>query len=95
MALGVGDYFEKTVRLQAGLASRCRGGRDSLLCLLIAHRYSDPLPGLLSPPSSGRGAAARCCAPSTCRARYSSAQSRKAAEVGGGRAGGAAGRGLD
>jgi len=38
MALGVGDYFEKTgafTRLGVALS----GGRDSLLCLLIAHRY--------------------------------------------------------
>lgn len=38
MAMGVGDYFEKTGAFkQIGVA--LSGGRDSLLCLLIAHRY--------------------------------------------------------
>jgi NAD+ synthase (glutamine-hydrolysing) len=38
MTLGVGDYFEKTGAFkQIGVA--LSGGRDSLLCLLIAHRY--------------------------------------------------------
>jgi NAD+ synthase (glutamine-hydrolysing) len=38
MAMGVGDYFEKTGAFkQIGVA--LSGGRDSLLCLLIAYRY--------------------------------------------------------
>ena len=38
MTLGIGDYFEKTGAFsQLGVA--LSGGRDSLLCLLIAHRY--------------------------------------------------------
>ncbi|HMU40150.1 MAG TPA: NAD(+) synthase [Pseudomonadota bacterium] len=38
MAMGVGDYFEKTGAFkQIGVA--LSGGRDSLLCLLVAHRY--------------------------------------------------------
>ena len=39
LALGVGDYFEKTGAFrQIGVA--LSGGRDSLLTLLIAHRYA-------------------------------------------------------
>jgi NAD+ synthase (glutamine-hydrolysing) len=38
MALGIGDYFEKSgVFRHIGVA--LSGGRDSLLCLLLAHRY--------------------------------------------------------
>src|SRR5262249_41155480 len=37
LALGVGDYFEKNRFKQIGVA--LSGGRDSLLALLIAHRY--------------------------------------------------------
>lgn len=37
LALGVGDYFEKNRFKQIGIA--LSGGRDSLLALLIAHRY--------------------------------------------------------
>ncbi len=37
LALGVGDYFEKYRFKQIGVA--LSGGRDSLLALLIAHRY--------------------------------------------------------
>jgi NAD+ synthase (glutamine-hydrolysing) len=38
MTMGVGDYFEKTGAFsQIGVA--LSGGRDSLLCLLVAHRY--------------------------------------------------------
>jgi len=38
MALGVGDYFEKSGAFRL-LGVALSGGRDSLLCLLIAHRY--------------------------------------------------------
>ncbi|MFZ5444832.1 MAG: NAD(+) synthase [Myxococcota bacterium] len=38
LALGVGDYFEKTRFKCIGIA--LSGGRDSLLTLLIAHRYA-------------------------------------------------------
>src|SRR5207249_1904419 len=39
LALGVGDYFEKTKAFKLfGIA--LSGGRDSLLTLLIAHRYA-------------------------------------------------------
>lgn len=39
LALGVGDYFEKT-RAFTKLGIALSGGRDSLLTLLIAHRYA-------------------------------------------------------
>lgn len=38
MTLGLGDYFEKTGAFQQ-IGVALSGGRDSLLCLLIAHRY--------------------------------------------------------
>ncbi len=39
LALGVGDYFEKTRAFKC-LGIALSGGRDSLLTLLIAHRYA-------------------------------------------------------
>lgn len=39
LALGVGDYFEKTRAFKV-LGISLSGGRDSLLTLLIAHRYA-------------------------------------------------------
>jgi len=39
LALGVGDYFEKT-RAFTAIGIALSGGRDSLLTLLIAHRYA-------------------------------------------------------
>ncbi|MCY1000436.1 NAD(+) synthase [Myxococcus sp. MISCRS1] len=39
LALGVGDYFEKTRAFKV-LGIALSGGRDSLLTLLIAHRYA-------------------------------------------------------
>lgn len=38
LALGIGDYYEKT-RAFRGIGVALSGGRDSLLTLLIAHRY--------------------------------------------------------
>jgi len=40
LALGVGDYFEKT-RAFKTIGVALSGGRDSLLCLIIARRYID------------------------------------------------------
>lgn len=40
LALGVGDYFEKTGAFRC-IGVALSGGRDSLLCLLIARRYID------------------------------------------------------
>ncbi len=39
LALGIGDYFEKT-RAFSRIGIALSGGRDSLLTLLIAHRYA-------------------------------------------------------
>jgi NAD+ synthase (glutamine-hydrolysing) len=39
LALGVGDYFEKTGAFKT-IGVALSGGRDSLLCLLIAERYA-------------------------------------------------------
>jgi NAD+ synthase (glutamine-hydrolysing) len=38
LALGIGDYFEKT-RAFKTIGVALSGGRDSLLCLLLAHRW--------------------------------------------------------
>jgi NAD+ synthase (glutamine-hydrolysing) len=40
LALGVGDYFEKTGAFKT-IGVALSGGRDSLLCLMIARRYLD------------------------------------------------------
>jgi NAD+ synthase (glutamine-hydrolysing) len=40
LALGIGDYFEKT-RAFKMIGVALSGGRDSLLCLLLARRYVD------------------------------------------------------
>ncbi len=47
LALGVGDYFEKT-RAFKTIGVAISGGRDSLLCLLIARRYLDQRHAALS-----------------------------------------------
>ena len=39
LALGVGDYFEKTGAFKT-IGVALSGGRDSLLCLIIAHRWA-------------------------------------------------------
>ena len=41
LALGIGDYFEKTGAFKT-IGVALSGGRDSLLTLLIAHRYARP-----------------------------------------------------
>ena len=40
LALGLGDYFEKTAAFKT-IGVALSGGRDSLLCLIIARRYLD------------------------------------------------------
>jgi NAD+ synthase (glutamine-hydrolysing) len=40
LALGVGDYFEKTGAFKS-IGVALSGGRDSLLCLIVARRYID------------------------------------------------------
>jgi NAD+ synthase (glutamine-hydrolysing) len=39
LALGVGDYFEKTGAFKT-IGVALSGGRDSLLCLIVAHRWA-------------------------------------------------------
>jgi NAD+ synthase (glutamine-hydrolysing) len=56
LALGLGDYFEKT-RAFKTIGVALSGGRDSLLCLLIARRYLDRRFESVSPEA--RDAAAR------------------------------------
>lgn len=48
LALGVGDYFEKTGAFKT-IGVALSGGRDSLLCLIIARRYIDRRFASLSP----------------------------------------------
>lgn len=71
LALGIGDYFEKTGAFKL-IGVSLSGGRDSLLTLLIAHRYA----AKASPGDPGRLLRA-FYQPS----RYSSAETRKGAET--------------
>lgn len=78
LALGVGDYFEKT-RAFKTIGVSLSGGRDSLLCLLIARRYVDRRFGDKTPQERDQKAQELLRAffmPS----RYSSAETRAAAE---------------
>lgn len=79
MALGVGEYFEKT-RAFRHIGVALSGGRDSLLCLLIAHRYVTKRAQPLGPKAQAEQVK------DTLRAffmptRYSSERTRRAAEV--------------
>ena len=79
MALGVGDYFEKTGAFrQIGVA--LSGGRDSLLCLLIAHRYLRRTTANLPPEQQSRRIA-EVLRVFYMPTRYSSQETRHAAEV--------------
>ncbi|HZN92284.1 MAG TPA: NAD(+) synthase [Myxococcales bacterium] len=71
LALGVGDYFEKTGAFSC-LGIALSGGRDSLLTLLIAHRYAKR-----ARPADPGSLIRAFYMPS----RYSSAETRKAAET--------------
>ena len=79
LALGIGDYFEKTGAFKT-IGVALSGGRDSLLCLWLARRYLDTR--YASESKEARDARAR----STLRAffmpsRHSSAETRRAAEA--------------
>jgi NAD+ synthase (glutamine-hydrolysing) len=78
LALGVGDYFEKVGAFKTvGVA--LSGGRDSLLCLLIARRWIDRRYADLD--AAGRRAkAAEILRAFFLPTRYSSAETRRAAE---------------
>lgn len=71
LAQGVGDYFEKTGAFSC-LGIALSGGRDSLLTLLIAHRYAKKVR-----PADPGSLIRAFYMPS----RYSSAETRKAAET--------------
>ncbi len=69
LALGVGDYFEKTGAFKS-IGVALSGGRDSLLTLLIAHRYA-----------TRRGEGGALINAFYMPSRYSSEATRKAAEL--------------
>jgi NAD+ synthase (glutamine-hydrolysing) len=71
LALGIGDYFEKTAAFQL-IGISLSGGRDSLLTLLIAHRYASK-----ARPDDPGSLLRAFYQPS----RYSSEQTRHAAET--------------
>ncbi|WP_394822667.1 NAD(+) synthase [Pendulispora albinea] len=79
LALGVGDYFEKTGAFKT-IGVALSGGRDSLLCLMLAHRW------LLRRHAHEGDHAVKKRVAEVLRAffmptRYSSAETRSAAEV--------------
>ncbi|CAN5503157.1 NAD+ synthase [soil metagenome] len=79
LALGIGDYFEKTGAFKT-IGVALSGGRDSLLCMLLARRWVDCKFAALSKPD--RDAKARSILrgffmPS----RFSSAETRAAAKA--------------
>jgi NAD+ synthase (glutamine-hydrolysing) len=78
LALGVGDYFEKTgVFRRIGVA--LSGGRDSLLCLIVARRYLDRRYANLS-AAERREKARSMLSAFSMPSRHSSAETRAAAE---------------
>jgi NAD+ synthase (glutamine-hydrolysing) len=78
LALGLGDYFEKTgVFRTIGVA--VSGGRDSLLCLILARRYVDWKFAQLGREEADRRAAAMLRA-FFMPTRYTSVETRLAAE---------------
>lgn len=79
MTLGLGDYFEKTGAFKT-IGVALSGGRDSLLCMLIARRYIDRRFADLD--QAGRDAKAKTILRGIFMpSQYSSAETRKAAEV--------------
>jgi len=78
LALGVGDYFEKT-RAFKTIGVALSGGRDSLLCLLIARRFIDRRYAELS-EEGRRAKAGEILRAFFMPSRYSSAETRAAAE---------------
>ncbi|HEY2510776.1 MAG TPA: NAD(+) synthase, partial [Polyangiaceae bacterium] len=78
LALGIGDYFEKTGAFRS-IGVALSGGRDSLLCLILARRYLErrfaDVP-LVERPAKARAMLRAFFLPS----RFSSAETRAAAE---------------
>lgn len=79
LALGVGDYFEKTGAFKT-IGVALSGGRDSLLCLLIAHRYVARRFAHLG-PDTRRAKAAEILRAFYMPSRFSSAETQAAAEA--------------
>jgi len=76
LALGIGDYFEKTGAFKT-IGVALSGGRDSLLCLMIAHRY---LARRFAHDTDPRKRIAETLRAFFMPTRYSSAETRAAAE---------------
>ncbi|HUS67362.1 MAG TPA: NAD(+) synthase [Kofleriaceae bacterium] len=78
LALGIGDYFEKTGAFKT-IGVALSGGRDSLLCLLIARRYVERRYAGLE-PAARRHQAGELLRAFFMPTRYSSEETRHAAE---------------
>jgi NAD+ synthase (glutamine-hydrolysing) len=78
LAQGVGDYFEKTGAFKT-IGVALSGGRDSLLCLIVARRYVGRRFADL-PEEARRAKAAEILRAFFMPSRYSSAETRAAAE---------------
>ncbi len=79
LSLGIGDYFEKT-RAFATIGVALSGGRDSLLCLVLAHRYVTRRFASLG-EAGARAKVAEILRAFYMPTRYSSAETRAAAET--------------
>ncbi|MEZ4261777.1 MAG: NAD(+) synthase [Polyangiaceae bacterium] len=78
LALGIGDYFEKTGAFKT-IGVALSGGRDSLLCLALARRYVHMRHGALGQDAE-RAKAQEILRAFFMPSRYSSDETRKAAE---------------
>ena len=78
LALGIGDYFEK-IGAWKTIGVALSGGRDSLLCLLLARRYLDRKLAPLDEEGRARGVA-RVLRAFFMPTRFTSAATRRAAE---------------
>jgi NAD+ synthase (glutamine-hydrolysing) len=78
LALGLGDYFEKTAAFKT-IGVALSGGRDSLLCLILARRYLDRRFESLD-AAGRRGKATEMLRAFFMPTRYSSAETHVAAE---------------
>ncbi|MBL8610509.1 MAG: NAD(+) synthase [Myxococcales bacterium] len=78
LALGVGDYFEKTGAFKT-IGVALSGGRDSLLCLLVARRYVERRWAAL-PPEERKKKAREILRAIFMPTRYSSKETHLAAE---------------
>jgi NAD+ synthase (glutamine-hydrolysing) len=78
LALGIGDYFEKTGAFRT-IGVALSGGRDSLLCLLLARRWLDAKHAALD-DAGRRAKAAEVLRAFFMPSRYSSNETRLAAQ---------------